>query len=371
MSAVNTHIVIEKQLEHLQNILTRIFNQALSREMGGLLKRFDEERRSFDAASSAKLDQVLRLVSSTLSDNVEKNLTRIVSESIKSDVLPTINETTSAAVGKQLKSTVSQQLGAAINTELRNALPKAVTSALQQAPVMKSVADAVSQQLGPLIGAEINKALQTSLIPVIEDLARGTKKMETDMERHFKAQIQQLEAQHRNDQAKMEEMSAMLRSLTTTVNALAANQGQAQVQPQPQVQVQRRQNEHPGARQASQQYPENRAHTPQRPVNRSTPQPIAPVAAPHVPAQQLPIHAPAPPPVQPPVQAQAQPQPPTPASAAPTPEQAELAEINRMFATNQFEEASIKVRLLSYSILATPTNFFPVDPIQPTGRPIR
>jgi hypothetical protein len=73
-------------------------------------------------------------------------------------------------------------------------------------------------------------------------------------------------------------------------------------------------------------------------VNRSTPQPtgpappVAPVAAPPVPTQ-------------PPVQAQAQAPAPAPAPAIPTPEQAELAEITRMFSANKVEEASIKVCL--------------------------
>ncbi|CAI7677358.1 unnamed protein product [Penicillium pancosmium] len=314
---------LDKHLEVLQNTVSQQFNQSLGREMEGVMSRFDEERRSWDAASSAKQDQVLRLVSSTLSDNVEKNLARIVSESIKTDVLPAITDATSAAVGKQLNSVVSQQLGSSLSQELRHTLPKVVTSALQHPLVMKAVSDSVGQQLGPLIGSEINKALQSSLLPVIEDMVRGTKKLESDMERHFQSQIKHLEAQRRNDQAKMDEMSAMLRSLSSTVNTLVANQGQAQV----------RQNEHPSARQAPQPRPENRAHTPQRPVNRSTPQPtgpappVAPVAAPPVPTQ-------------PPVQAQAQA--PAPAPVIPTPEQAELAEITRMFSANKVEEASIK-----------------------------
>ncbi|KAJ5984344.1 hypothetical protein N7481_006443 [Penicillium waksmanii] len=291
---------LDKHLENLQSTVSQQFNQSLGREMEGVMSRFDEERRSWDAASSAKQDQVLRLVSSTLSDNVEKNLARIVSESIKNDVLPAVTDATSAAVGKQLNTVVSQQLGSSLSHELRHTLPKVVTSALQHPHVMKAVSDSVGQQLGPLIGSEINKALQSSLLPVIEDMARGTKKLESDMERHFQSQIKHLEAQRRNDQVKMDEMSAMLRSLSSTVNTLVANQGQAQV----------RQNEHP---------------TPLSQLARLPP--VAHVAAPPVPTQ-------------PPVQAQAKA--PTPAPAVPTPEQAELAEITRMFGANKVEEASIK-----------------------------
>lgn len=322
---------LDRHLETLQSTVAQHFNQSLSQEMEAVLSRFDAERRSWDAASSAKQDQVLRLVSSTLSDNVEKNLARIVSESIKNDVLPVVTEATSATVSKQLNSAVSQQLGGSLN----HTLPKAVASALQQPAVMKAVSDSVAQQLGPLIGTEINKALQTSLLPLIEDMARGTKKLESDMERNFQSQIKQLEAQRRNDQVKMDEMSAMLRSLSNTVNTLVANQGQGQAQPQV------RSNEPPSARQAQQIRPEQRAHTPQRPVTQSTPQPVAPAAAmpPNIPVSvpapvPAPAHAPAP--VHAPVPA------PAPGPAGFTPEQGELAEIGRLFNNGQFEEASIK-----------------------------
>lgn len=322
---------IDRHLETLQSTVAQHFNQSLSQEMAAVLSRFDEERRSWDAASSAKQDQVLRLVSSTLSDNVEKNLARIVSESIKTDVLPVVTEATSATVGKQLNSAVSQQLGGSLN----QTLPKAVASALQQPAVMKAVSDSVAQQLGPLIGTEINKALQTSLLPLIEDMARRTKKLESDMERNFQSQIKQLEAQRRNDQVKMDEMSAMLRNLSNTVNTLVANQGQGQAQPQV------RSNEQPTARPAQQIRPEKRANTPQRPVTQSTPQPVAPAAAMPPPTMQASAPAPAPAPIPAPVPISA----PAPGPAGPaglTPEQGELAEIGRLFNNGQFEEASIK-----------------------------
>lgn len=335
---------LDKHLEVLQNTVSQQFNQSLGREMEGVMSRFDEERRSWDAATSAKQDQVLRLVSSTLSDNVEKNLARIVSESIKTDVLPAVTDATSAAVEKQLNSVVSRQISSSMKNEIREALPQALPRAVMNAmpAVIKAASENLAQHVGPLIGAEINKALQSSIFPMIEDMARGTKKLESDMERHFQSQIKQLEAQRRNDQAKMDELSAMLRTLSSTVNTLVANQGQAQV----------RQNEHPSARQAPQPRPENRAHTPQRPVNRSTPQPTGP--APPV-APVAPVAAP-PVPTQPPVQAQAHSQAPTPAPAIPTPEQAELAEITRMFSANKVEEASIKVCLPHAWSHVTPAN---------------
>ncbi|KAJ5619623.1 hypothetical protein N7510_003607 [Penicillium lagena] len=300
---------LNKHLETLQNSVSSEFNKSLGREFEDLYRRFDDERRSWDAASSAKQDQVLRLVSSTLSDNVEQNLARIVSSSIQTDVVPAITDATSTAVGKQLNNIVSQQLGATITEELRQALPKAVTNALQQPAVMKSVSDSVAQKVAPRVEAEVSKTVQSSIVPLIESLARSTKKVETDMENHFQAQIKRYEAQRQSDNAKIEEMSVMLRDLSNTVASLAVSQRQGQGQ----------------SSVASVKRTSVAASVP-RPSDtkaRATPPQAVPRAAP-VPAAPGPVPAAA-------------------LSAPPrSAEEAELAEIMQLINAGQFEEGSIK-----------------------------
>ncbi|KAJ5661697.1 uncharacterized protein N7477_009313 [Penicillium maclennaniae] len=215
---LNQHMVT------LQGTVSAELNKSLGQEFESLYRRFDDERRSWDAASSAKQDQVLRLVSSTLSDNVEKNLTRIVSQSIQTEVIPAIGQTAAIAVAKQVNSIVTQQLGSLFKDELRQALPKAVANALQQPAVLKTISDSVAENLAPRLETEVSKAVQGSIAPLIETLSLSTKKIETDMERQFQAQIRYYEAQRQSDNAKLEEMATMLRGLSTTVASLAANQ---------------------------------------------------------------------------------------------------------------------------------------------------
>jgi hypothetical protein len=219
---------LNKHMETLQGTFSADFKESLGREFESFYSRFDDERRSWDAASSAKHDQVLRLVSSTLSDNVEKNLNRIVSQSIQTEVIPAIGQTAgqtaAVAVAKQVNSIVTQQLGSLFKDELRQALPRAVTNSLQQPTVLQTISDVVAQNLAPRLETEISKAVQSSIAPLIENLALSTKKIETDMERQYQAQIRYYEAQRQSDNAKLEEMATMLRGLSTTVASLAANQ---------------------------------------------------------------------------------------------------------------------------------------------------
>ncbi|KAF9238606.1 hypothetical protein DTO027I6_7656 [Penicillium roqueforti] len=305
-----------KHIQTLQGSVSSEFNKSLGHEFENLHRRFDDERRSWDAASSAKQDQVLRLVSSTLSDNVEKNLARIVSASIQTDVIPVIADATSAAVNKQLNGAVSQQLGGAFNEELRQVLPKAVINAMQQAPVVKAVSDSVAQKLAPRIEAEVTRVMQSSIAPMIESLARITKKVESDMERHFQEQINYYEAQRQSDTAKIEEMSALLRGLSNTVSLLAANQGhQLQQTQSPQHEIPHREilnaNKH-----STRQPSENQVRMPQ------------PLSQPVLQPQAIPVQAPVPVPVASPV--------------ARSPEEIEMGDIVQLINTAHYEQGTIK-----------------------------
>ncbi|KAL4786740.1 hypothetical protein BJX76DRAFT_320677 [Aspergillus varians] len=214
-----------KHIEALQDGVTSEFNKSLGRELEGLYARFDEERRSWDAASASKQDQVLRLVSSTLSENVEKNLTRIVTQTIQSDVVPALGDLTSAAVSKQLNTVLSQQSGDVISRELRQSLPSSVAHALQQPDVMKVVSDAVSQKLSTHVESQISKTVHDSLTPTLKNVAlRAAEKVGSDVEKRMQAQFKQYEAQRQADAAKIDQLTTLVRSMSDTVASMASAQ---------------------------------------------------------------------------------------------------------------------------------------------------
>ncbi|KAL4952843.1 hypothetical protein BDW69DRAFT_15300 [Aspergillus filifer] len=214
-----------KHIEALQDGVTSEFNKSLGRELEGLYARFDEERRSWDAASAAKQDQVLRLVSSTLSDNVEKNLTRIVTETIKSEVVPALGDLTTAAVTKQLNNVLSQQTSSVISRELRQSLPESVTRALKQADVMKAVSDTVSQKLSTQVESQISKTVHDTIAPTLKTVAlKAAEKVGTDVEQKLQAQAKQFQLQRQADAAKIDQLTELVRGLSETVSSLATSQ---------------------------------------------------------------------------------------------------------------------------------------------------
>lgn len=210
-----------KHMETLQSGVSNEFNKTLGREIEGLYTRFDEERQKWDNDSRTKQDQVLRLVSSTLSDNVEKNLARIVSNSIQTEVVPALLDGTS----KQLNDVVARQLGGIIPREVHQALPEAASRAMQQPEVMKVVSEAVAQKLGSQVEGEVSKALHTTINPAVKNLTlRAAEKVGADMERQVQVQMKQLEVQRHNDSAKIDQLTTLVRGLSDTVAAMAATQ---------------------------------------------------------------------------------------------------------------------------------------------------
>ena len=202
-----------KRIEDLQNGVSSEFTKSLGREFEALYRRFDEERRNWDSASATKQDQVLRLVSSTLSDHVEKNLAHIISNSIQSEVLPAVTNATSAAVGKQLNGIVTQQ----VSRELRQALPEAVARAVQQPDVMRNLSGAVSQQ----VALDVKNAV----VPLINNMSvQASQKHGPDVHLRMK----QYEDQRQSDSAKIDQLSALTRGLSDTMASMAATQTRLQ-----------------------------------------------------------------------------------------------------------------------------------------------
>jgi hypothetical protein len=200
----------------------------VSREFEGLQKRLDDERRAWDAASASKTDQVLRLVSSTLADNVEKSLSRIISQSIEKQVLPAIVDSASVAVGKQLEGVISTHFSQNFPRELSQRLPNALTRAVKQPEVLNSISDAVANSSASRVEGEVTKLIQNVIAPSVQ--AAITRQSETtqDFEQLFQAQSKHYEAQRKHDSAKIDQLVSAVHSLIETIDVMATSQAALQ-----------------------------------------------------------------------------------------------------------------------------------------------
>lgn len=216
-------------IKELEKSVSAEVVKEVSREFDGLQKRLDDERRAWDAASASKTDQILRLVSSTLADNVEKSLSRIIGQSVEKQVLPAVVDSASAAVGKQLEGVISTHFVQTFPRELSQRLPNALTRAVKQPEVLTSISEAVANSSASRVEGEVAKLIQNVITPSIQAaITRQSEATARDFEQLFQAQSKHYEAQRQQDSAKIDQLVSAVHSLKETIDVMATSQAALQ-----------------------------------------------------------------------------------------------------------------------------------------------
>lgn len=223
--------VLEKELKKFEVGVSEVFNKVLSRELGMLYQRFNEDRRVQDAAGAAKQDAILRLVSSTLGDNVENSLSRIISTNIHQVVLPSISDTTSALLDQRITEVLTQQLQHVIPPLLKFALPEAISRGVQHPEVLRSISEQITAKLSGLVEKEFTATLHSTIIPTFKNLAVNVAQISgTDTENRVQEYLRKEASQRKEDTAKIEQLTALVRGLSETVHMMASAQSEFQQQ---------------------------------------------------------------------------------------------------------------------------------------------
>lgn len=223
--------VLEKELKKVEIGVSEVFNKVLNRELGMLYQRFNEDRRVQDAAGAAKQDAILRLVSSTLGDNVENSLSRIISTNIHQVVLPSISDTTSALLDQRITEVLTQQLQNVIPPILKFALPEAISRCVQHPEVLRSVSDQITAKMSGLVEKEFTATLQSTIIPTFKNLAVNlAQRSGTDIENRVQESLRRESSERKEDTAKIEQLTTLVRGLSETVHMMASAQSEFQQQ---------------------------------------------------------------------------------------------------------------------------------------------
>lgn len=227
---------------HITSEIQKIFNKALD----SLFLNIKDDRRTLLAVADSKQEAMLRLVSSTLSDNVEATLDRIVNNSIQKNVLPAVIDASSRTIADGLQKTVTdivskEQLGVKFNTQISHLLPRelqkilpelvgksvqqSLQHALQQQNLVKMISDTVVKNVTFRVEEEFDSVLQKTVAPALTDLAvQAAKSATSDIHRQTQEQIGNLERQRQADSAKIEQLTQLVTGLSEIVSSMAAAQ---------------------------------------------------------------------------------------------------------------------------------------------------
>lgn len=222
---------LDQELRKIEKSVSAEFNRVINRELDSLYQRIAEDKRIQDAAGTAKQDAILRLVSSTLGENVEKALSRIITTSMQMDVIPSLGDITALTLDKRLSDVLTQHLHQAIPPLLKLALPEAISRGVQNPEVLRVIADQISGKLTGHVEKEFTKTLQNTIVPNFKNLAVNlaqSSKLESDT--RIRDYLKKAESQHKEDSAKIDQLTLLVRGLSETVHTMAAAQSEFQQQ---------------------------------------------------------------------------------------------------------------------------------------------
>ncbi|KAI4289221.1 MAG: hypothetical protein L6R35_001512 [Caloplaca aegaea] len=220
---------LDKELKKIEYGVSAEFKRVFAQELETLYRRFDDDKRVQSAAGAAKQDAMLRLVSATLGENVEKSLSRIIQNNIQQAVIPALADMTTSTLDKRLTEIVTQQVHHAIPASLKLALPEAISRSVQSPDVLRLLSEQLTAKISAHVDREFSAALQKTVMPAFQGLtANLAQKMSNEAHQLSQEQLQRAEVQHRNDSAKIDQLTDLIRGLSETVHAMAAAQSEFQ-----------------------------------------------------------------------------------------------------------------------------------------------
>ena len=220
---------LDKEVKKIEKTVVTEFNRVINAEMARLYHKINEDTRIQQAAGDAKLEAVLRLVSSTLTENVESCLARMVLQGISQSVIPTIKTVMATSLERNISASLKEQFRQVLPRELMKVLPDSVSHALQRPETSRAMVELITDRISTRLENEVTAAVAAVLSPMLKKFTHETaESMAVQMERRVVHQVNRVEDGRRQDSAKIDDLQELVRSLTQTVSRMAEVQTEFQ-----------------------------------------------------------------------------------------------------------------------------------------------
>jgi hypothetical protein len=205
------------------------FETLLNKEFENLYRKIDENRRIQEATGAAKQEAVLRLVSSTLAENVEGALNRSVGDGLNKITLGPMKDIITSTIDRNLSSAFSQALKVGVPRELEKILPNVIGGVFKDQNTTRVISDLVAGNVAQQVDLHLTAIIRDTVAPTFAQLAvSSANKMAADVEHRFAEQLRKAELQHQRDDAKIDHLLQSVSSLQELVHAMADSQVQFQ-----------------------------------------------------------------------------------------------------------------------------------------------
>ncbi|KAL7275188.1 hypothetical protein RUND412_001887 [Rhizina undulata] len=224
---------LDREVKKFEKTVSTEFSRVITRELEQLYRRIDEDRRIQQAAGEAKHEAVLRLLSSTLTDNVEQVISRIVMSNIEGTVVPAIADVATVALDRKLGEALSRSLSVTVPAELRSSVPDIIKRTLSHPELLGKISEAVTKPIAHAVEREFVRTLQNTIIPTFQQMAlEAAQKVAIETEQKQNETIAALERLHNADSKKIDQLVAAVKSMSVNITSMARAQQEFQEQVQ-------------------------------------------------------------------------------------------------------------------------------------------
>ena len=224
------------QSNKLLAMITKDVSADFRRELSVLYDNMQKDRSLQDSVAADRHEGILRLVSSSLSNNIEKTLSRIISTQMQQAVVPAVTSSTTQAITDKMEDTIAQAVHNIVPQEISRQMPTAINNALLNPQfsrnISESIVSTIITQLDQRIAQQIQSSSQASFSFIAEAAAKAAVH---DVEARLRAHTEQVEYDRRADSVKNEKMGQLLQGIAQAMQSMS----QAQVAFQEQVLKQR------------------------------------------------------------------------------------------------------------------------------------
>ncbi|KAF7945359.1 hypothetical protein EAE96_010134 [Botrytis aclada] len=230
-SSLSAPGLTDEVLKEIESRVSGEVKKLLNDSFNALDQRIKDDRRTQTAVADAKQDAVLRLISSTLTGNMEESLKRIVNGALENSIVPSIENITLKTVDQRVAPAIVSHLNQTLPKELQKVLPDAVNKVMQQPQLLKLMSETLAKSVSFSFEEQFATLLNNSITPAFTQLAVNTsQRVAADVHRQAQEQIGNIERQRHADSLKIEQLTQLVHGLTETISSMAAAQSDFQAQ---------------------------------------------------------------------------------------------------------------------------------------------
>ncbi|RMD43226.1 hypothetical protein DV735_g1955, partial [Chaetothyriales sp. CBS 134920] len=212
---------LDKETDKIKEAISKEFK----REMSSLRANIQQDRVVQDTSASARQEAVMRLVSQTLANNVERTLGDIVSSQIQQTVLPAVSTVTARSIRDEIRGQVGRALHDVVPRELASQLPATVKSALVSPQLSQSLYDGVTAKVTKQIETQMGDIIKRHIVPTFERLAAtAAQHAASEALSQVQAELARFEEDRRRDAARIEQLNSMISGMAEALQSMSRAQ---------------------------------------------------------------------------------------------------------------------------------------------------